>query len=161
MPKQKPKTKLQERIPSLVVDVRGADPKLLEALIPALQEMVAHTQVLGGLKIKAKGLSNAFSTEEAMEEAHLWLILGDKLPADFLMLVERGIVPVMRSGLHEEAESYSPVLESGNSFLFDKLNEWHVHAAMIRALENYKFPYDWQNLKNNVKNFTKQTVRLK
>jgi sulfate adenylyltransferase subunit 1 (EFTu-like GTPase family) len=43
-------------------------------------------------------------------------------------------------------ENYKPNEETGNAFLFDKHDLWSVFAAMVRALETFKFPYDWQHI---------------
>ncbi len=43
-------------------------------------------------------------------------------------------------------ENYKPNQESGNSFMYKKKNQWGVFAAIVRALETYKFPYDWKNI---------------
>ncbi len=145
-----PKTKIQHlklktRIPHVLLDVRGADKKLLETLKPALENLSARVKILGpGLET----VPHVFSMEEALEEAHLWVALGSALPKEFPMIVERGIVPVMKEGLHPEAENYSAVQEKGNSFLFSEISSWQVYAALVRATENFAFSYDWENLRS-------------
>lgn len=148
MAKTKSPLKLKIRIPHVILDVRGADPVLLENLLPGLDEIPARFHVLGdGLKT----VPHLFSLEEALEEGHIWVILSKKIPKQFSMIVERGIVPVMLTGLHKDAENYNPVEESGNAFLFQRLSAWNVHAALIRALENFAFSYDWENLRSQGK----------
>jgi hypothetical protein len=148
MAKQKTHIKVKIRIPHVIIDARGADPALVEAVAPGLQDLDARIRVLGK---GAKQLPHAFSLEEAMEEAHIWVVLGKKLPSEFSMLIEKGVVPVMPQGIHEKAENYSASQEKGNAFLFSKLTEWHVYGSLIRALENFGFSYDWSNLKNHCK----------
>lgn len=148
MAKTKTPLKLKIRIPHVVLDVRGADPALVEKLLPGLEELPARFHVLGE---GAKAYPHAFSFEEALEEAHIWLVLSGHLPSQFSMIIERGIVPVMLDGIHKDAENYNPVEESGNSFLFQKLGVWTVHAALVRALENFAFAYDWENLRSQGK----------
>lgn len=148
MAKTKTPIKLKIRIPHVVLDIRTADPSLIEHLLPGLAELPARFHVLGD---GAKTIPHAFSFEEALEEAHIWVVLGDDLPKQFSMIIDRGIVPVMLSGLHKQAENYDPVEESGNSFLFPKLGAWNVHAALVRALENFAFTYDWENLRHQGK----------
>ncbi len=144
------KTKIQAlnlkvRIPKLILDIRNADAKLLDDLLPALENLDARVRVLGtGLKT----LPHAFSLEEALEEAHVWVVLSPKLTKDFSMVVERGIVPVMKEGLHHDAENYNPVEEAGNAFLFHELSAWQVYGAIVRAVENFAFSYDWENLRS-------------
>lgn len=43
-------------------------------------------------------------------------------------------------------ENYNPVLEKGNAFIFNESDKWQFFSALVRATENYKFSYDWQNL---------------
>lgn len=145
MAKTKTHLKLKIRIPHVILDTRGADPALVEALLPGMEELDARFRVLG---TGAKTVPHAFSMEEALEEAHLWVILGKELPKDFSMIVERGIVPVMLSGLHPDAENYNPVEERGNAFLFPALTAWQVYGSLVRALENFAFSYDWENLRS-------------
>ncbi|QQR54389.1 hypothetical protein IPG41_04255 [Candidatus Peregrinibacteria bacterium] len=136
---------LKVRIPKLILDIRGADPKLLEELAPALENLDARVRILGpGLKT----LPHAFSLEEALEEAHVWVVLAPHLAKDFSMVAERGIVPVMREGLHQEAENYNPVQENGNAFLFHEPSAWQIYGAIVRATENFAFSYDWENLRS-------------
>ncbi|MGL5831105.1 MAG: hypothetical protein ACRCZE_03060 [Candidatus Altimarinota bacterium] len=41
-------------------------------------------------------------------------------------------------------ENYKPNEESGNAFVFPKKDAWGVFSAMVRAIETFKFPYDWK-----------------
>lgn len=41
---------------------------------------------------------------------------------------------------------FNPVKESGNCFLFKSFDKWDIFAAVVRALENHRFSYDWENL---------------
>ena len=61
------------------------------------------------------------------------------------LLMSYGVVLVSedRSPL---LENYKPNEETGNSFLYKKRDLWSVYASLVRALESYKFPYDWNNI---------------
>lgn len=140
--------KLKIRIPHVILDVRGADPKLVAAIAPGLEEADARIRVIGeGVEF----LPHAFSLEEALEEAHIWVCLSKELPVEFDAILERGIVPVMHADSHPEAKNYDAVAETGNSFLYPKLTQWHVYGSLVRALENFNFTYDWENLRNHGK----------
>ena len=41
---------------------------------------------------------------------------------------------------------YDPIAEKGNGFYFSRKNKWEIFATVVRAIETYKFPYDWKNL---------------
>lgn len=45
--------------------------------------------------------------------------------------------------------NYDPNQESGNAFLYDKENVWSVFAAVVRALETYRFPFDWKTIQKH------------
>ncbi len=140
--------KIRVRIPHILVDARGADPKLLEDLMPGLLELEARVRILG----KGAGpIPHSFSSEEALEEAQMWVVLGNKLPQELPMMLERGIVPILIAGLHPHAENYIPSKETGNAILFQKHSAWHIYGAIVRALENFSFAYDWESLKNSAK----------
>jgi hypothetical protein len=67
-------------------------------------------------------------------------------------LSRKGVVPIMPydDALLEFA-SFDVQQEQGNCFLFNPDNEWECLATIIRAYENFKFPYDWGNLRKNLK----------
>ncbi|MFH0821040.1 MAG: hypothetical protein V1908_04670 [Candidatus Peregrinibacteria bacterium] len=58
-----------------------------------------------------------------------------------------GVIPVMPSTTF--AEDYDPVRERGNAFFYPKSSAWGFFAAFVRALENFRFPYDWKTIQVN------------
>jgi len=157
MPKTKNHIKLKVRIPHVTLDARGADAKLVAQLTEGLESLDARFRLLGP-ETKGVSIPHSFSVEEALEEAHIWVVLGDETPAEFNMLVERGIVPVALRGMNKDLVNYNPVAEAGNSFLFPKLSAWSVYGTIVRALENFNFTYDWKNLKSEVKSLTTSAI---
>lgn len=61
---------------------------------------------------------------------------------------KRGIVPVTFN-FDNRIEDYNPNTEKGNSFVYENFNQWEIFAALVRALETYKFPYDWRFIKRS------------
>lgn len=51
------------------------------------------------------------------------------------------MVPVAEKGV----STFDPIEEKGNGFLFHQ-NAWSLFAALVRAQETYRFPYDWDNV---------------
>lgn len=47
-------------------------------------------------------------------------------------------------------KEFNPLSNEWNSFLYEDQNKWSMYYAIIRYLENYKFPYDNRNLVKNV-----------
>lgn len=152
MAKTKTQINLKLRIPRVVMDLRNADPTLLETMIPGLDHLTARFHVIGD---GAEGLPHVFSLEEAIEEADIWVIFSREIPKDFPMIVGEGVVPVMLNGIHPKAENYNPTEEKGNAFLFPRLSAWTVYGSLVRALENFGFSHDWQNLKSHGKSLKK------
>lgn len=54
-----------------------------------------------------------------------------------------GIVPIASVDLRN-AVNYDPNHETGNSFVFEKKDAWQIFAATVRAIETYRFPFDWK-----------------
>lgn len=46
-------------------------------------------------------------------------------------------------------ENYKPNEESGNAFLYKRADAWGIFEAIIRALESFKFTFDWQHIIKN------------
>lgn len=46
-------------------------------------------------------------------------------------------------------EDYNPNQERGDAFLYEELTPWHCFAAIVRALETYRFPFDWKTIQKN------------
>ena len=55
-----------------------------------------------------------------------------------------GVIPVIPP--EPFAEDYNPNQEKGNAFVYAKGSPWSLFATLIRALENFKFPYDFKNI---------------
>jgi len=53
-----------------------------------------------------------------------------------------GVVPV--SLTNNNLMDYNGVKEEGNAFIYSKKSPWSLFSGVIRALENFKFPYDWK-----------------
>lgn len=73
------------------------------------------------------------SSEECVEEAR--------------QAMKYGVIPVIPP--QDFTEDYNPVQEKGNAFIYTKDSPWSLFAIFIRALENFRFPYDWKNIAAN------------
>lgn len=60
-----------------------------------------------------------------------------------------GTVPIAPDTAGSLLTSYDPVQESGNAFLFQNVNPWHAYAAIVRACETYKLPFDWRTIQKH------------
>lgn len=74
--------------------------------------------------------------------------------ADFVLIfdnskiaqvLKKGCVPISQLN-GDSTINYNPLQERGNGFYFKNPTKWELFAAVVRALEAYQFPYDWENL---------------
>ncbi len=71
------------------------------------------------------------------------MALGFKF-SDVEEMLLNGTIPISPS--RREISDYNPNRESGNSFIYRKVDHWCMFAALVRAIETFKFPYDWNNI---------------
>jgi len=62
------------------------------------------------------------------------------------------IVPIIINTSHISAilSEFNPLKNEWNSYLFKEENEYDIYYAIIRYLENFKFPFDNKNLVKNI-----------
>tara|TARA_Y100000310_G_scaffold339427_1_gene432038 strand:- start:944 stop:1543 length:600 start_codon:yes stop_codon:yes gene_type:complete len=138
--------------------------KLFEQLLPGLLSMEVEILILG----KGSSSYGSFITGLAEEQAHRFHIVPNKAsaaskmykaadmalflsdPADLPELsncLKNGTVPITPET--KALQSYNPVQESGNAFLYKEGDVWQCFAAIIRALETHVFPFDWKTIQKN------------
>ncbi len=61
---------------------------------------------------------------------------------EVLNALRYGVIPVSLGADH--LDNYNPVQESGNAFVYEEANPWLCFGSLVRALETFKFPYDWR-----------------
>lgn len=54
-----------------------------------------------------------------------------------------GVIPITPP--QDFVEDYNPNQEKGNAFVYIKDSPWNLFANLIRAMESFRFPYDWKN----------------
>jgi starch synthase len=69
-----------------------------------------------------------------------------------LIAMRYGCVPIVRAvgGLYDTVENFSPAARRGTGFTFEHDNEFDLHGAIVRALENYKNKAVWRSLVKRV-----------
>jgi hypothetical protein len=81
---------------------------------------------------------------EYLEAADMAVVFEDHLD-DLTQIMEKGTV-VIGHGKSPLLQNYHPNDETGNAFTYATLNPWDVFTALVRAMETFRFPYDWQNI---------------
>lgn len=120
--------------------------KMLEDLSVGLKTLDVVVVALTDDKIE--NLNDIHNVPYTMKNRELLLEACDMaLTFDFNDVEElllNGVIPL--SLKRKELSDYDPKKETGNSFLYSKNNVWEVFATIVRALETFKFPYDWKHL---------------
>lgn len=77
----------------------------------------------------------------------LFLASSKEVREDICHALSYGVVPVAPE--QESLENYNPIQESGNAFTFAEATSWQCFAALVRALETFKFPFDWRTIQRH------------
>ncbi len=148
-------------LPAGMSDTLGG--KLFEELIPALLSQPLEILMLG----KGSAKYGALCTTLAKEHSHRFHIVPDKeeaiaqmyAAADMALFLDEppqaeltrclagGAVPL--SLPHRQLDDYNPVQETGNAFLYEVADVWRCFAAIVRAVETHKFPFDWRTIQRH------------
>jgi hypothetical protein len=72
------------------------------------------------------------------------------VPKDDLM--KSAVVPIgpITGGKEAGLSEFNPMKFEGNSFLFEKVDKYQIFAALVRYLENVKYPGDKRTLIKNI-----------
>lgn len=152
-------------IPAGVSDALGG--KLLEEVLPGLLELPIEILILG----KGSASYGQMLTQLAKEQKHRVAIIPNdpKMVAKMLAASDMALFLSQSSGMEELTQAlsygtvpvspagigihdYNPNQESGNAFTYQKENAWHCYGALVRALETFKFPYDWKTIQKECMN---------
>ncbi len=146
-------------LPSSASQHQGGE--LLKLLLPGLLTQSLQIVVLGRGSREFGELLTALSREKSHklailpdDETHQRLMYAGSDMALFTAIpnkdeslehcLQYGCVPVAPKT--SPLKDYNPIQETGNSFVYEPLSEWHAFAAVMRALETFKFPYDWKTI---------------
>lgn len=70
--------------------------------------------------------------------------------ADIVQLLKHYGVVIVADEKCPLLSNYKPNEETGNAFLFNKKDLWSVFAHVVKALETFRFPYDWKHIIRNM-----------
>ena len=71
-----------------------------------------------------------------------------------------GVIPIAPKA--RTLEDYDPIQESGYAFLFDQSQTstnvpWQCFAAVVRAVETHRFPFDWRTIQRHAMESVRET----
>lgn len=85
--------------------------------------------------------------EEMLKASDIALLLSAPTADMTTNFARFGIVPI--SPKTEGVLNYNPNQESGTGFVYDGTTCWHCFGAAVRAMETYRFPFDWKTIQRN------------
>ncbi len=103
----------------------------------------AHLEELADKNVKFREY-NRKNRKEILEATDIAVVFKAN---DVEELLWHGTIPV--SSARGELADYDPNSESGNAFIYEKKDQWSIFAAVVRAVETYKFTYDWKHIMRN------------
>jgi glycogen synthase len=126
------------RQPVVALVTHRADPELLAELRMACAELALQV------------VECAEPTAAELLPADIALFPSTDLATSTLAAraLTTGTVPVVLESIAPKsvAVEYDPRTEQGNSFYSQRDTRYALFAALVRALETYRFPHDWQAL---------------
>jgi len=125
-------SKLEEK--NLVMILDGV--KDLDATVIAIAD--TNSEIFSNVKVMEY---NRMNRHYLLEAADIALVFDF---TDVEELLANGIIPISHE--RPEVKDYDPNHESGNAFIYKNTSPWSVFAALVRAVETFKFPYDWKHI---------------
>ncbi len=131
---QKKQQKKGRKTPTLLITIPKNKTIEGEEALRKLREGLDHLDIN---VVETKQL-----TQSTLLKAHM-VVLFQNDETLLKLAWEAGVVPIVRP-FNDTIVDYNPNTESGNSFIYEEDNYWAIFAAIVRARETYKFPYDWK-----------------
>lgn len=129
-------------------ELKEKEEKILEKILEASSAIDIEVVVLADSNLDSISFPHTVILPYSQKARTRLLSAADiALAFDFSDVEEmmlNGTIPV--SPQREELKNYDPKDESGNSFIYTEKSEWGVFAALVRALETFRLPYDWKGV---------------
>jgi len=138
---------------ALVIDneLSDRDERIIEKLLEGAHSLNVEIVVLADTNLDSFSFPHVHHVPYSQNDREAVLRASDMMVAlphnDIEEWLLNGVVPI--SHARKEVSDYNPTKETGNSFIYgdyEKVDHYSIFAALVRALETYKFPYDWKNI---------------
>lgn len=121
--------------------------EIVSMIVDGIKAVNIEVVLLADKNINTFGKSAHFLSYNRKNRHDLLQAVDLALAFDFSDVEEmllNGVIPVCRKRNH--VEDYDPNHETGNGFVYHDKSHWGVFAALVRASETFKFPYDWKHI---------------
>lgn len=137
--------------------IKLSDKNLIIDLRDALVNLpVSFVIEMNWLKEEEKLWKNIVATWKVLNENLIWFdfLICDKDISCLKKYLEKWIVPIIskQNPLKTILKDFNAIKNTWNAFLYEVENKWLIFEALVRYLENYKFPFDNKNLIKNILN---------
>lgn len=92
--------------------------------------------------------STALNRKKILQNADVFVFPAQPSRSDLEYVIKNKMVTVLPEGAG--LENFDAQNETGEAFTFSSNSFWHFLSAVIRASENYKFPYDWKTIQTHL-----------
>ena len=137
----------------ILIVVYFSDEKISKKLLKWLEVLPANFIVCWNIDKTIEAKNIAYESDyESFDMTSIDAILCDCENLKLEKLMEVGVVPLVNDNnyLGKILQEFHPGRAEGNAYLYEKWSYWSAYYALIRYLENHKFPYDNRNLVKNV-----------
>ena len=86
--------------------------------------------------------------QEILKNADAVIFVENPAKKILAEVIANNVVPILPEG--NGLNDFDLKNETGESFTFREGSIWSFVSAIIRASENFKFPYDWKTIKHNL-----------
>ncbi len=137
----------------ILIGVHFTDSSITNAIIDGLWELPANFIIFGKDINKSDAKNICYSDDHSkidMKGIDAMLCNCDDIKLEEIMKL--GTVPIINNNnyLWKILQEFHPGRAEGNSYIYENNSYWSAYYALVRYLENHKFPYDNRNLVKNV-----------
>jgi len=127
---------------------------IFEEILEGLKVMPVSVVILGQRHThireyeNIKYLDNTKANQNLLEKS-IDLMILPKSEISEENCIKNGTICILNKNKANNSKEFNPLEENGDSFILEKENPWILFASVVKALETYKFKYDWQTLRSN------------
>jgi starch synthase len=119
--------------------IRGRGSKKYGKLFTQLQKRSPHRIAILG--------DDEENLRTMLAGSDIALFCSAKSGDDIQLALRYGVIPVALPT--DTLDDYNPVQETGNAFVYAEPSPWLCFASLARALETFKFPFDWRTIQRH------------
>ncbi len=127
-------------------ELNSEDEEKMENLLEAIDAVDINVVILADSNLNAMKSARVLNYDrknrkKLLEAADMAVTFSF---SDIEEMLIHGVIPITPS--REGILDYNPRHETGNSFVYHKDNFYGCFAALVRAMETFKLPYDWKHI---------------